>query len=156
MKKISRRNILQYTFALSGAFILSPGRKGSCVYAASPQEALENRPESAARAFGAMSCAQALANSYADLVGLQSIQAKNLAAGFGLGMGRKHTCGAVTVMLMIAGLAGKGSLCPELMDSFEKEMGSIQCAYFTEKNGYGTCKDLLRFSGTLLNRRVFS
>ncbi len=59
--------------------------------------ALAERPETAAGRFGAMSCAQALATTYADLVGLREEQAKALASGFGLGMGRKQTCGALTV-----------------------------------------------------------
>ena len=67
--------------------------------------ALAERPETAAGRFGAMSCAQALATTYADLVGLREEQAKALASGFGLGMGRKQTCGALTVALMLNGLA---------------------------------------------------
>ena len=124
-------------------------------HAATAEKSLAERPETAAGRFGAMSCAQALATTYADLVGLQEQQAKNLATGFGLGMGRKQTCGAVTVMLMVSGLAGKGDASAALMDDFEKEMGNIQCAHFVDQFGYSRCRDLLRFASQQLNEHVF-
>ncbi len=148
----SRRMLL----ATGGAALLMgaiPGTRHS--HAATTEKALAERPEAAAGRFGAMSCAQALATTYADLVGLKEQQAKNLAAGFGLGMGRKQTCGAVTVMLMVSGLAGKGDASAALMDDFEKEMGSIQCAHFVDQSGYSRCRDLLRFASRQLNERVF-
>lgn len=117
---------------------------------------LDERPERAADGFGSMSCAEALASAYGDLVGLSAEQAKNLAGGFGLGMGRKGACGAVTVMLMIAGLAGRKSECRSLMDSFEKDTGSIMCADYVDSFGYGKCRDLLRCSSRLLNEKVFA
>ena len=117
---------------------------------------LRGRAETVTGRFGAMSCAQALATTYADLVALEEQQAKNLAAGFGLGMGKKQTCGAVTVMLMLSGLAGKGHLCESLMNAFEKEMGSTQCAHFVDQFGYGRCKDLLRYASGQLNSQVFA
>lgn len=117
--------------------------------------ALAERPETVAGRFGAMSCAQALATTYADLVGLREEQAKALASGFGLGMGRKQTCGALTVALMLSGLAGKGDACSFLMDAFEKEMGSTQCAFFVDQFGYSRCRDLLRFVSRQLNERAF-
>lgn len=123
--------------------------------AAAAGKALEERPETAAGRFGPMSCAQALATTYADLVGLREQQAKDLASGFGLGMGRKQTCGALTVALMLSGLAGKGDACVSLMDAFEKEMGSTQCAFFVDQFGYSRCRDLLRFTSRQLNERIF-
>ena len=123
--------------------------------AATAGTALAERPEIAAGRFGAMSCAQALATTYADLVGLREQQAKDLASGFGLGMGRKQTCGALTVALMLSGLAGKGGNCAALMDTFEKEMGSTQCAFFVDQFGYSRCRDLLRFASRQLNARIF-
>jgi len=104
---------------------------------------------------GSMSCAQALATSYADLVALKEQQAKAMTSGFGLGMGKKQTCGAVTAMLMLTGLAGKGALCPSLMESFEKKMGSTQCAYFVNQFGYSRCRDLVRYASGQLNTKVF-
>ena len=116
---------------------------------------MNERPELAASRFGPMSCSQAVATAYADLVGLDEESAKNLAAAFGLGMGRKLTCGAVTVMLMLSGLAGKGEICPSLMDEFEKRNGSIKCAYFVDQFGFSRCPSLLRSAGMLMNQNVF-
>ena len=99
--------------------------------AATAGTALAERPETAAGRFGAMSCAQALATTYADLVGLREQQAKDLASGFGLGMGRKQTCGALTVALMLSGLAGKGDACAALMDAFEKEMAALNAPFLS-------------------------
>ena len=149
----SRRMLL----ATGGATLLIgalPGIRHSHA-ATTTKMSLAERPETVAGKFGSMSCAQALATTYADLVGLREQQAKDLAAGFGLGMGRKQTCGAVTVMLMVSGLAGKGDACATLMNDFEKEMGSTQCAYFVDQFGYSRCRDLLRFASRQLNERVF-
>lgn len=152
----SRRGFLKIGGIVGASLMLHtlPGVGAS--HAAASGMALNGRPETAAGRFGGMSCAQALATTYADLVGLEEQRAKGLAAGFGLGMGKKQTCGAVTVMLMLAGLAGKGDICEALTDSFEKEMGSTQCAYFVDQFGYGRCKDLLRYASSQLNARVFS
>ncbi|MBR5734689.1 MAG: C_GCAxxG_C_C family protein [Desulfovibrionaceae bacterium] len=124
--------------------------------AAAAGTALEERVESVAKKFGSMSCAQALATTYADLVGLREEQAKALTSGFGLGMGRKQTCGSLTAGLMVLGLAGKGDACAALMNAFEKKMGSTQCAFFVDQFGYSRCRDLLRFVSRQLNERAFS
>ena len=152
----ARRGILKLGGMAGAALLMSalPGIEAS--HAAAGGTALNDIPETAAGRFGAMSCAQALATTYADLVGLDEERAKGLASGFGLGMGRKQTCGAVTVMLMLSGLAGKSDLCASLADSFEKEMGSTQCAYYVDQFGYGRCRDLLRYASTQLNARVFT
>lgn len=152
----SRRGILKISGAVGATMLMSallPVWHSSAAVSGTP---LADRPETAAGRFGAMSCAQALATTYADLVGLEEKQARGLASGFGLGMGRKQTCGAVTVMLMLSGLAVKGDLCKSLADDFEKEMGSTQCAFYVDQFGYGRCRDLLRHASGQLNARVFS
>jgi hypothetical protein len=142
--------------ALGGIALASVLPKSS-INAAEPRgAALAERPEIAAGRFGQMSCAEALATAYGDLAGLQPEQARNLAGGFGLGMGRKNTCGAVTVMLMIAGLSGKKDACRALMDAFERETGSIRCADYVDQHGYSKCRDLLRCAGRQLNEQVFA
>lgn len=151
----SRRGILKMSGAVGAALFMSALPDVRHSSAAVGGMALADRPETAAGRFGAMSCAQALATTYADLVGLEEKQARGLASGFGLGMGRKQTCGAVTVMLMLSGLADKGDLCKSLADAFEKEMGSTQCAYYVDQFGYGRCRDLLRYASGQLNARVF-
>lgn len=152
----SRRTLLKTGCAVGMAMLTGAVPGISSADAAQTRATLEERPETAAGRFGAMSCAQALATAYADLVGLREQQAKDLASGFGLGMGKKQTCGALTVALMLSGLAGKGDACPSLMDAFEKEMGSTQCAFFVDQYGYSRCRDLLRFASRQLNQRVFS
>lgn len=143
----SRRMLLKTGSAVGLAALMGAVPGISRADAAMAGTALTERPETAAGRFGAMSCAQALATTYADLVGLREQQAKDLASGFGLGMGRKQTCGALTVALMLSGLAGKGGDC--------KEMGSTQCAFFVDQFGYGRCRDLLRFASRQLNERIF-
>ncbi|UQZ88452.1 hypothetical protein C4J81_04225 [Deltaproteobacteria bacterium Smac51] len=154
MDKLSRRDFLK-TSALTGAGLVACVAVGSLPALAADGLPLNERPEAAASKFGAMSCAEALAETYADLVGLSADQGRKVAAGFGLGMGRKQTCGAVTVMLMIAGLAGQKKSCPSLMEAFEKESGSLQCAYFVDSHGYSRCRDLLRTASGLLNAQIF-
>lgn len=122
----------------------------------SAPQTLAERAETAATRCGGMGCAQALLTSYADLVGLTGRGAANLALGFGHGMGRQLTCGAVTGMLMLAGLGGKGEKCGNLFDEFELRMGSSSCDYFLEKNcGHSQCAQLVRCAGELLNQHVF-
>lgn len=152
----SRRGFLKVGGMVGATMLLSALPAVQYSNAAVGGMSLADRPETAAGRFGAMSCAQALATTYADLVGLEEKQAKGLASGFGLGMGRKQTCGAVTVMLMLSGLADKGDLCKSLADAFEKNMGSTQCAYYVDQFGYSRCKDLLRYASGQLNERVFS
>ena len=51
------------------------------------------------------SCAQAVLGAYAPELGLDLPAAMRLASSFGGGMGgMRETCGAVTAMLMVAGL----------------------------------------------------
>ena len=120
------------------------------------QNDLGKRIEDAVDKYGRMSCAQTLAVAYSDLVGMEQDRALQLTEGFGSGMGKRQTCGAVTVMLMLAGLAGKGSRCEGLMNAFEKELGSTMCRDLMESHGPDHCPDCLRCAGRLLNERVFS
>lgn len=117
---------------------------------------LAGRADQAVARFGQMSCAQAFASSYGDLVGLDEETAMNLASGFGLGMGQKETCGAVTMMLAIAGLDGQGNKCGNLIEAFENEMGSTICQDFLDEFGYGNCPNCLRCAARLLETEVFS
>ena len=54
---------------------------------------------------GGYNCAQAVVGAFADELGMTQRQAVRLASSFGGGMGgMRETCGAVTGMLMVAGL----------------------------------------------------
>lgn len=86
-------------------------------------------------------CAQAIAVAFSDVTGLDKDLSAKMASSFGGGMGRmREVCGAVSGMLMVAGLlygydspnddaAKKGhySLVQELAGQFREEVGSIVC-----------------------------
>ena len=87
-------------------------------------------------------CAQAVAVAFCDLTGLEEKQAAKMASAFGGGMGRlREVCGAVSGMLMVAGLLygyddnGEKDchkkehyqLVQALAGQFREEVGSIVC-----------------------------
>ena len=86
-------------------------------------------------------CAQAIAVAFSDVTGLQKDFSARMASSFGGGMGRmREVCGAVSGMLMVAGLLyGYDSnsddtakkvhytLVQELAGEFREEIGSIVC-----------------------------
>ena len=86
-------------------------------------------------------CAQAVAVAYCDITGLKPEFAAKMASSFGGGMGRmREVCGAVSGMLMVAGLLygydgpddgdlnmGHYALVQELAGKFREQAGSIVC-----------------------------
>ena len=86
-------------------------------------------------------CAQAVAVSFCDITGLDEKTSARMVSAFGGGMGRlREVCGAVSGMLMVAGLLygydqpGDDSikkahyaLVQELAGQFRQETGSIVC-----------------------------
>ena len=91
---------------------------------------------------GGYNCAQAVVVAYCDLTGLSESFAAKMASSFGGGMGRmREVCGAVSGMLMVAGLlygyeepgendCNKKALYKEvqaLAGQFREEVGSIVC-----------------------------
>lgn len=86
-------------------------------------------------------CAQAVAVAFCDVTGLEPDFSAKMASSFGGGMGRmREVCGAVSGMLMVAGLlygydtpGEDGSkkthyaLVQELAGQFREEVGSIVC-----------------------------
>ena len=86
-------------------------------------------------------CAQAVAVAFCDVTGLDENFAAKMAASFGGGMGRlREVCGAVSGMLMVAGLLygyaepyddsvkmNHYALVQELCGQFRQEAGSIVC-----------------------------
>ena len=99
--------------------------------------------DTAARLFlSGSNCAQAIVVAYCDLTGLEPDFAARLSSSFGGGMGRmREVCGAVSGMLMVAGLLygytdpGEGDvrkkahyqLVQELSARFREKAGSIIC-----------------------------
>lgn len=86
-------------------------------------------------------CAQAVAVAFADVTGLSKDFSARMASSFGGGMGRmREVCGAVSGMLMVAGLLygydtpgdderkkAHYSLVQELAGKFREQNGSIIC-----------------------------
>ena len=86
-------------------------------------------------------CAQAVAVAFCDVTGLSEAFSAKMASSFGGGMGRmREVCGAVSGMLMVAGLlygydtADDGAnkkahyaLVQELAAQFREQAGSIVC-----------------------------
>lgn len=86
-------------------------------------------------------CAQAVAVAYCDITGLTPAFSAKMASSFGGGMGRmREVCGAVSGMLMVAGLLygydgpddgnakmSHYTLVQELAGSFREQVGSIVC-----------------------------
>ena len=87
-------------------------------------------------------CAQAVLMAFGDVTGLEDSFAAKLSCSFGGGMGRmREVCGAVSGMLMVAGLLygyddpgekdcnkkAHYKLVQELAGRFREEVGSIVC-----------------------------
>ncbi len=86
-------------------------------------------------------CAQAVVMAYGDLTGMDEHFAARLSSSFGGGIGRlREVCGAVSGMVMVAGLLygyddpGEGphkkahyALVQELVGKFKDQVGSIIC-----------------------------
>lgn len=86
-------------------------------------------------------CAQAVAVAFCDMTGLDPVFSARMASSFGGGMGRlREVCGAVSGMLMVAGLVygydvpgddvskkKHYALVQDLAEQFRQEAGSIVC-----------------------------
>ncbi len=101
-----------------------------------------NRGEKAAELFlNEYNCAQAIAVAFCDVTGMEEKAAAKMASSFGGGMGRlREVCGAVSGMLLVAGLLygyeepGNDqekkehyARVQELAGAFRERMGSIVC-----------------------------
>ena len=95
-------------------------------------------------------CCQSVVAAFADLYGLDDLQAKRIAAGFGGGVGRlRMMCGAVSAIVMLVGLDcgqtegsdrdGKSAcykVVQELLAQSEAENGSLICAEILGLKGH--------------------
>jgi C_GCAxxG_C_C family probable redox protein len=90
-------------------------------------------------------CAQSVLKAFSDDLGINEIQAINMASGFGAGMGRlQKTCGAVTGAVMVIGLSNnlsiqlaenRNDLTNQMIQDFENQ--------FIKKHGTTQCKELI-------------
>ena len=103
---------------------------------------VEEREQKASDLFKAgYNCCQAVAMTFADVLGLPEDEVARLTSGFGGGMGRmREVCGTVSAMTMVAGklipaddVNNKGAktanyaLVQEMAGEFRQQTGSILC-----------------------------
>lgn len=95
---------------------------------------------------GGYNCAQAVAVAFCDVTGLEKDFAAKLSSSFGGGMGRlREVCGAVSGMLMVAGLL-YGYDDPKA-DAAKKELYKLvqaQAGAFREEVGSIICREILK------------
>ena len=97
-------------------------------------------------------CAQAVSIALADETGLTEEQLRQIAAGFGAGMGNlEATCGALVGAVMIAGMKteGKGTIKPARMiqETLKERCGAIKCKdlkTITDGKPLCSCEDCVR------------
>ncbi len=90
-------------------------------------------------------CAQSVIGAFCEEYGLSLDMALKMSAPFGGGFGRqREVCGAVSGMLMIAGLLW-GYETPETGTQKGKHYALVRemCDKFKEKNGSIVCRDIL-------------
>ena len=116
-------------------------------------------------------CAQAVVCSFADKLGMDEQQLFKLSEGFGLGMGSKKVCGAVSGMQMVAGfLSSDGNMdapatkaqtykgMRELQQEFENKNSSIICEELLGGPGkpkLRSCPGCVEDAATILEERFF-
>ena len=91
-------------------------------------------------------CAQAVAVAFCDMTGLDEQTAARMASSFGGGMGRmREVCGAVSGMLMVAGLL-YGYDDPKATKEKRELYAQVQAmaGRFREELGSIICRDLLK------------
>ncbi len=91
-------------------------------------------------------CAQAVAVAYCDLTGLTEEFSAKMASSFGGGMGRqREVCGAVSGMLMVAGLLyGYAVPGDDRQKRLHYAMVQELCAQFRESAGSIVCREILK------------
>lgn len=91
-------------------------------------------------------CAQAVIMAFADLIGMEEKQCAKLSSSFGGGMGRmREVCGAVSGMLMVAGML-YGYDGPEEGQIKKEHYGRVQelAEQFRAAAGSIICREILK------------
>lgn len=109
-------------------------------------------------------CAQAVACTYCDLVGIEEETAKNLTQGFAVGMGgsMEATCGALIGAVNVLGLINKNpqktmKSARKMIDAFKEQNGTVVCR---ELKGIDDgivkreCIDCVKDAATLLEKEL--
>ncbi len=91
-------------------------------------------------------CAQAVAAAFCDVTGMEPVQTARLASSFGGGMGRlREVCGAVSGMLLVAGLLyGYDDVTDENAKKEHYARVQYLCGKFREETGSIVCREILK------------
>lgn len=95
---------------------------------------------------GGYNCSQAVLIAFGDVTGLQEDLAVRFASSFGGGMGRmREVCGAVSGMLMVAGiLYGDNTVCNDEGKREHYAMVQELAGKFREQTGSIICREILK------------
>ena len=90
-------------------------------------------------------CAQAVVAAFHEELGMTESEAARLSSSFGGGMGRmRETCGAVSGMLLVAGLLwGYGTAGDDEAKAAHYRLVQEMAAKFRERTGSLICRELL-------------
>ena len=101
-------------------------------------------------------CAQAVAVAFADVAGMDEATALKASSGFGGGFGKLHeTCGAVSGMIMAAGLIyGIDHIDDDVKNKVDYPRVRELVEKFKEINGSVVCKELLGVDGCTRTREA--
>ena len=90
-------------------------------------------------------CCQAVAMTFADVIGLPEEEVARLASGFGGGMGRmREVCGTVSAMTMVAGaMIPANDVSDKAAKSANYALVQDMAGEFRKLNGSIICRELL-------------
>lgn len=93
-------------------------------------------------------CCQAVAMTFADVIGLPESEVARLASGFGGGMGRmREVCGTVSGMTMVAGaIAPANDVSDKAAKTANYALVQEMAGEFRQMNGSIICRELLGLS----------
>ena len=110
---------------------------------------VEKREQKAGELFKAgYNCCQAVAMTFADVIGLPEDEIARLASGFGGGMGRmREVCGTVSAMTMVSGaLIPANDVNDKSAKTANYALVQEMAGEFKDRNGSIICRELLGLS----------
>ncbi len=110
---------------------------------------VEEREQKAGELFKAgYNCCQAVAMTFADVIGLPEDEIARLASGFGGGMGRmREVCGTVSAMTMVSGaLIPANDVNDKSAKTKNYALVQEMAGEFKDRNGSIICRELLGLS----------
>ena len=110
---------------------------------------VEEREQRARDLFSAgYNCCQAVAMTFADVIGLTEDEVARLASGFGGGMGRmREVCGTVSAMTMVSGaMIPANDVSDKAAKTANYALVQEMAGEFRQMNGSIICRELLGLS----------